>query len=57
MDFRKLKDKLEQAETAIKYEEREILKLQYENSIQTTISQISNIQNSDNGLAEKITQI
>ena len=57
MDFRKLKDKLEQAEIAIKFEETENLKLQYENSIQTTISQISNIQNSDNGLAEKTTQI
>ena len=57
MDFRKLKDKLEQAEIAINFEVRENLKLQYENSIQTTISQISNIQNSDNGLAEKITQI
>ena len=57
MDFRKLKDKLEQAEIAIKFEETENLKLQYENSIQTTISQISNVQNSENGLAEKTTQI
>ena len=57
IDFRKLVDKLEQAEITIKVEETKILKLQYKNNIQTTTSQINNIQYSDNDLAEKITQI
>ena len=43
LDFRKQVDKLEQAEITIKLEETENLKLQYVNNIQTTTSQINNI--------------
>ena len=50
--FRKIVDKVEQAEITLKLEEKENLKLQYENNIQTTISQINNIHDSDNELAE-----
>ena len=57
IDFRKLVDKLEQAEITMKLEDTENLKLQYVNNIQTTTLQINNIDDSDSELAEKITQI
>ena len=57
LDFRKLVDKLEQAEITIKLEETENLKLQYVNNIQTTTTQINNSHNSDTDLSEKITEI
>ena len=55
LDFKKLLDKLEQAKITMKLEETENLKLQYENNIRTTTSQVSNINDSDTGLSEKIT--
>ena len=45
LDFRKLVDKLEQAEITMKLEETENLKLQYVNRIETTPTNINNIQN------------
>ena len=54
LDFRKLVDKLEQAEITKKLEETENLKLQYVNNIQTTTSQINNINDSDTDLSKKI---
>ena len=57
LDFRKLVDKLEQAEIAIKLEETENLKLQYVNRIETNTTHINNIQESDTDLIEKITEI
>ena len=54
LDFRKLVDKLEQAETTMILEETENLKLQYFNRIET---HINNIQESDTDLIEKITEI
>ena len=57
LDFRKLVDKLEQAEITMKLEETENLKLQYVYNIQTTTSQINNINDSDTELSEKITEI
>ena len=42
LSFRKLVDKLEQAEMTMKVEETENLKLQYVNIIQTTTTQIKN---------------
>ena len=54
LDFRKLVDKLEQAEITKKLEETENLKLQYVNYIQTTTSQINNINDSDTDLSKKI---
>ena len=57
LDFGKLVDKLEQAEITMKLEETENLKLQYVNNIQTTTTQINNINNSDTDLSEKITEI
>ena len=50
--FRKFVDEVEQAEITLKLEEKENLKLQYGNNIQTTFSQINNIHDSDNELAE-----
>ena len=41
----------------MKLEETENLKLQYVNNIQTTTSQINNINDSDTELSEKITDI
>ena len=41
----------------MKLEETENFKLQYVNNIQTTTTQINNIQNSDTDLSEKITEI
>ena len=57
LDFRKLVDKLEQAEITMKLEETENLKLQYVNRIETTSTNINNIQESDTDLVEKITEI
>ena len=57
LDFRKLVDKLEQAEITMKLEETENLKLQYVNKIETTPTNINNIQESETDLVEKITEI
>ena len=57
LDFRKLVDKLEQAEITMKLEETENLKLQYINRIETNTTNINNIQESDTDLVEKITEI
>ena len=57
LGFRKLVDKLEQAEITMKLEETENLQLQYVNNNQTTTTQINNIHNSDTDLSEKITEI
>ena len=57
LDFRKLVDKLEQAEITMKLEETENLKLQYVNRIETNTTHINNIQESDTDLIEKITEI
>ena len=57
IDFRKLVDKLEQAEITMKLEETENLKLQYVNRIETNTTHINNIQESDTDLIEKITEI
>ena len=57
LDFRKLVDKLEQAEITMKLEETENLKLQYVNRIETNTTNINNIQESDTDLNEKITEI
>ena len=53
LDFRKLVDKLEQAEITMKLEETENLKLQYVNIIETNTTHINNIQESDVDLTEK----
>ena len=53
LDFRKLVDKLEQAEITMKLEETENLKLQYVNRIETASTNINNIQESDTDLVEK----
>ena len=55
--FKKLIDKLEQAEITMKLNETDNLKLQYVNNIQCTTSQMNNNYDSDTELAEKITQI
>ena len=57
LNFRKLVDKLEQAEITLKLEETENLKLQYVNRIETNTTHISNIQDSDVDLTEKTTEI
>ena len=57
LDFRKLVDKLEQAEITMKLEETENLELQYVKNIQTTSSQINSIHDSDTELSEKIAEI
>ena len=57
LDFWKLVDILEQAEITMKLEETENLKLQYVSNIQSTTSQINNINDSDTDLSEKITEI
>ena len=53
MNFRKLVDKLEQAESTMKLEETENFNLRYVNNNQTTTSQINHIHDSDIELAEK----
>ena len=57
LDFRKLVDKLEQAEITMKLEETENLKLQYVNHIETNTTHINNIQESEIDRSEKITEI
>ena len=57
LDFRKLVDKLEQAEITMKLEETENLKLHYVNHIETNTTHINNIQESDIDLSEKIAEI
>ena len=57
LDFRKLVDKLEQAQITMKLEETENLKLQYVNRIETNTTHINNIQEPDTDLIEKITEI
>ena len=57
LDFRKLVDKLEQAEITMKLEETENLKLQYVNRIETNTTHKNNLQESDTDLIEKITEI
>ena len=56
LDFRKLVDKLEQAEITMQLEETINLKLQYVKNIQTTTSQINKINDSDTVLSEIITE-
>ena len=51
--FRKLVNKLEQAEIIKKLIETEVLNLEFENNFQTRTSQINHIHDSDNELAEK----
>ena len=55
-DFRKLVNKLAQAEITRKLEKTEKLEKQYLNNIQKTTSQINNIQHCDNDSAKKFTQ-
>ena len=57
LDFRKLVDKLEQAEITMKLEQTANLKLQYVNCIETNTTHINNIQESDRDLSEKVTEI
>ena len=57
LDFRKLVDKLEEAEITMKLEETENLKLQFVNRIETNPTHINYIQESDIDLSEKITEI
>ena len=57
LNFRKLVDKLEQAEITMKLEETENLKLHYVKRIETNTTHINNIQESDTDLIEKITEI
>ena len=56
LDFRKLFNKLEQAEITMKLEESENPKLQYVNRIEANTTHINNIQDSDVDLTEKITE-
>ena len=56
LDFRKLVDKLEQAEITMKLEETENLKLQCVNRIETNTTLINNIHDSEVDLTEKITE-
>ena len=57
LDFRKLVDKVEQADITRKLKETENLKLQNVNRIETNTTHIINIQDSDVDLSEKITEI
>ena len=57
LDFRRLVDKLEQAEITMKLEETENLKLQYVNRIKTNTTHINNIKSSDVDVSEKISNI
>ena len=54
LDFRKLVDKLEQANITMKVGETENLRLQYDNRIETKTTHINNIQESDVDLSEKV---
>ena len=53
LDFRKLVDKLEQAEITMKLEETENLKLKNVKRIETNTTHINNIQDSDVAVSEK----
>ena len=53
LNFRKLVEKLEQADITMKLEETKNLKLQYVNRIETNTTHINNIQDSDVDLFEK----
>ena len=55
--FRKLVDKLEQAEITMKLEETENFELKYVNRIETNTTHVNNIHDSDVDLTEKITEI
>ena len=57
LDFRKLVDKLEQAEITRQLDETENLTLQYVNRIETNTTHKNNIQESDIDISEKITEI
>ena len=57
LDFRKLVDKLEQAEITRKLEETENIKLQYVNRIETNTTHINNIHDSDVDLTDKSLKI
>ena len=57
LDFRKLVDKLAQAEITMKLRETENLKLQYANHIESNTTHINHIQQPDINLSEKITEI
>ena len=57
LDFRKLVDKLEQADITMKIEKTENLKLQYVKRIETNTTHINNKHDSDVELTEKITKI
>ena len=57
LDFRKLVDKLEQAEITMILVDKENLKLQYVNRIETITTHINNIKGPDTDLIEKITEI
>ena len=57
LDFRKLVDKLEEAEITMKLDETENLKLQFVKRIETNTTHINNIQDSEVELSEKITEI
>ena len=57
LDFRILVDKLEQAEIKMKLEKKENLKLQFVNRLEINTTHITNIQDSDVDLIEKITEI
>ena len=57
LDFRKLVDKLEQAEITMKLEETENLKLQYVNRNETKTTHNNNIQESDIDLSKKSLKI
>ena len=56
LDYRKLVDKLEQAEITRKLKETENFKLQYVNRIETNTTHINNIHDSDVDLTEKLTE-
>ena len=57
LDFRKLVDKLEEAEITMKLEETENPKLQYVYRIETNTTQINDKHDSDVDLTKKITEI
>ena len=57
LEFRKLVDKLEQAEITMILVDEENLKLQYVNRIETITTHINNIKGPDTDLIEKITEI
>ena len=56
LDFRKLVNKLEQAEITTKLEETDNFQIQKVNNVHTTTSHINSINDSDTDLSEKITK-